>query len=296
MPLAIRSLLLDLAGQGERILAVGERGHVLLSEDGGATFEQLPAPVRSMLTAVTWLSDQTAVAVGHDGAILKSASGGRNWRVMNYVPEEERPLLDVWFADQDHGLAVGAYGWLMRTTDGGRSWTRATVDPDEPHLNALAAAADGSLYAAAEFGLVFRAEAVGAAFERLDLPYQGSFFTALAAGPAALVAGIQGRVYRSRDQGTSWKRVETGTRAGLQAAIQLRDGRVLLAGHQGVLLLGQEPLSGFDIVRDPAGLAIAALHEAPDGGILLAGEGGLRWMARADDPASIRPVALDRDR
>lgn len=293
MPLAIRSLLLDLAGQDELILAVGERGHILLSEDGGANFEQVPAPVRSTLTAVAWLPDRTAIAVGHAGTVLKSEPGGRDWRIVHFAPDEQRPLLDVWFDDQDRGIAVGAYGWLMRTRDGGQSWTSRTIDPDEPHVNELAQGAGGSLYAAAEFGLVFRSDDPGSTFERLDLPYDGSFFTVLATEPAMFVAGIQGRVYRSRDGGASWERIETGTRAGLQSSTRLQDGRVLLAGQEGALLLGDAGVGEFRLLQDPARLGIAALLQT-DAGVLLAGEGGLRRMTEIGVPSSIEPVPLDQ--
>ena len=39
-PLATASLLVDVARAGERLVAVGERGHVVLSDDGGETWRQ----------------------------------------------------------------------------------------------------------------------------------------------------------------------------------------------------------------------------------------------------------------
>ena len=37
---ALRSTLLDVASAGQRLVAVGERGHVLLSDDQGKTWRQ----------------------------------------------------------------------------------------------------------------------------------------------------------------------------------------------------------------------------------------------------------------
>ena len=56
MPLATRSLLLDGARVGAG-LAVGERGHILVSRDDGATWIQTAAPTRATLTAVTVRDD-----------------------------------------------------------------------------------------------------------------------------------------------------------------------------------------------------------------------------------------------
>ena len=122
MPLAARSLLLDAATAGDRILAVGERGHVLISDDHGQSWIQAKVPTRSTLTAVAAADRQHAWAVGHDGVILHSADGGLSWGCQRFAPEDDRPLLDVWFADRERGLAIGAFGTVLATADGGDSW------------------------------------------------------------------------------------------------------------------------------------------------------------------------------
>ena len=81
MPLAARSLLLDIAAAGERLVSVGERGHVLLSDDGGASWQQARVPTRQMLTAVHFVSPQQGWAVGHDGLVLVTEDAGENWTI-----------------------------------------------------------------------------------------------------------------------------------------------------------------------------------------------------------------------
>ncbi|MCS6948646.1 MAG: YCF48-related protein, partial [Steroidobacteraceae bacterium] len=95
-PLAVRSLLLDVAWAGERIVAVGERGHVLLSDDRGKTWVQSPeVPSRTMLTGVTFANRDDGWAVGHDEIILRTENGGQSWIAAHYAPERQQPLLDV---------------------------------------------------------------------------------------------------------------------------------------------------------------------------------------------------------
>src|SRR5688572_32351199 len=57
--LAARSLLLDITHAGERLVAVGERGHVLQSDDAGATWKQAErVPTSAMLTGVHFADEQ----------------------------------------------------------------------------------------------------------------------------------------------------------------------------------------------------------------------------------------------
>lgn len=81
MPLAARSLLLDIAAAGERLVIVGERGHVLFSDDRGASWQQARVPTRQMLTAVHFVSPRRGWAVGHDGLVLATDDAGENWHI-----------------------------------------------------------------------------------------------------------------------------------------------------------------------------------------------------------------------
>jgi hypothetical protein len=129
-PLVAGSLLLDLAVAGNRLVAVGERGHVLISDDQGATWRQAKSvPTRVMLTAVFFVDGQYGWAVGHDETIINTVDGGDNWTRSHFAPEAQQPLLDLWFANRVSGIAVGAYGAYFTTNDGGRNWSSAKFAP-----------------------------------------------------------------------------------------------------------------------------------------------------------------------
>ncbi|MDX1540431.1 MAG: YCF48-related protein [Geminicoccaceae bacterium] len=289
MPRAVRSLILDIERVGERVIAVGERGHILISDDG-RSFRQVRAPVRSTLTALaSGFVPGSIFAVGHDGVVLKSIDGGLTWALVFSSPEEQRPLLDIVALDERTVLAVGAYGWLLRSEDGGASWSAHSIDDDEPHLNGLAVGRDGTLLIAAEFGLTFRSADQGMTFERQELPYDGSFFGALRLDGGWLVFGLEGRIFRRDDGSSGWRQVEAPAVTALLAGHRLSNGRVLLAGLEGALLTSQsEPR--FTLRRDPERLGIADVLELPDGSLLLAGENGLRRMSDPSDPTSIEPL------
>ena len=78
-PKAAKGLMIDVVHAGKRLVAVGDRGHILYSDDQGATWTQAKVPTRQLLTAVFFVDDKQGWAVGHDAQILASTDGGATW-------------------------------------------------------------------------------------------------------------------------------------------------------------------------------------------------------------------------
>jgi len=275
-PLAPRSLLLDVSARDGRLVAVGERGHILVSRDGGGSWTQADVPTRALLTGVFMLDGQLGWAVGHDEVVLRTPDGGLTWERVHYAPENEKPLLDVWFADARRGLAVGAYGELLATRDGGTSWEARPVNGgDDFHLNQVVAARDGTLYLAAEAGHLYRSADGGETWQVLPSPYQGSFFGVLPLSNGPLLAyGLRGHLFRSPDKGQTWERIETGTEETLTSALELGPGRFVVAGMAGTLLWSEGGGAAVRKQELPNRKAIVALAAGDGRTVMLFGEGG----------------------
>ena len=99
--------LLRLDGQvvGNRVVVVGERGHVLVSDDAGHSWVQRPAPTRATLTSVFFVNERLGWAAGHDTAILRTVDGGESWQLVHEDQAVERPILDLWFKDERLGYS-----------------------------------------------------------------------------------------------------------------------------------------------------------------------------------------------
>jgi photosystem II stability/assembly factor-like uncharacterized protein len=291
--LASRSLLLDVARAGTRLVAVGDRGHVLLSDDQGASWRQsLKVPSRTMLTAVAFADARNGCAVGHDEIILRTTDAGESWTRSHYAPDTQQPLLDVLFTDAQRGIAVGAYGSYFTTTDGGGTWEphkfehRPLVKPAAPpdpndippdyHLNHIVAAGQ-RLYIAAEAGQVYRSDDGGANWVSLPSPYNGSFFGLLPlGGDALLVFGLRGNMFRSDDAGVTWRRVDTGSTAMLTDGVAIDAARMAIVGLSGTVLLSADGGATWRLEQqaDRKGLSAALL--LPSGELLAVGEDGAR--------------------
>ena len=224
----------DLSVQQEKIIAVGERGSILLSHDGAKTWQQARvSPARGIsLTAVSVVDDQTLVAVGHDGWIVRSTDQGQTWQEVNYEPELGEPLLGVWSGSDQHLYAFGSFGKFLHSQDGGVSWQAHEVNPDGYHINGLAGERDGTLMLVGEQGLVMRSLDAGNSWETLEPFYNGSLFgIAKLDAERWLAYGMRGHVFVSQDNGNSWQQVELDHEHPLY-------GHVILPQQKGVVLVG----------------------------------------------------------
>ena len=77
--LAQKTLLIGVTMAGKRIVAVGQHGHIVYSDDQGKSWTQAAVPVSSDLLAVHFPTPQHGWVVGHDGVVLHSADNGATW-------------------------------------------------------------------------------------------------------------------------------------------------------------------------------------------------------------------------
>ena len=229
-PLVNESVLLDVTAK-EYLVIVGERGHILTSQDG-KEFAQMSVPTQSTLTAVD-IEGDNVWAVGHDATILYSPDRGTSWEIQMRDPELQRPFLDVLFFDSKNGIAVGAYGLFYRTTDGGQNWQSerhasllAPLDrqyledireEDEdfyqqelnsilPHINHVTLDGD-RIYMAGEAGMLAYSDDKGQNWNRYEVDYTGSFFDIRPLDESSVIAvGLRGNVFVMRQPG-QWEYV-----------------------------------------------------------------------------------------
>jgi len=275
-PLAAQSLLLDVARAGDRLVVVGEHGHILVSQDNGLNWSQSSVPTRAMLTAVSFPDAQHGWAVGHDGVILATADGGLTWQKQDDGKGLDTVLLDVHFRDARTGFVVGAYGRFFATTDGGKSWTPAKPAADEVHYNRMTEGPDRYLYLAGESGTLLLSSDGGATWIRSDVPYDGSLFGALPlTGGGLLTYGLRGHILRSADHGGSWEPISNEVKVLIMGGCVLKNGAIVLGGQGGNFFVSRDGGHHFTAWK-PAGFGtgVSAVIETADGALLAVGEAG----------------------
>ncbi|MDX2480716.1 MAG: YCF48-related protein [Desulfuromusa sp.] len=278
-PLATHSLLLDAQRVENALIAVGERGHILISEDNGNSWSQEQVPTRATLTGVYFINRLTGWVVGHDQVILRTTDGGKSWELVYENAEAESPLLDIFFLDNQHGYAIGAYGQFLESFDGGSSWEGRWISEDDFHLNQIIAVED-QLFIAAEAGYSYRSDDEGQNWTLLEPGYHGSFFGVFPTDENRLLLfGLRGHLFLSDDSGESWIQVDTGTEASLTSGMRLDDGTLVIAGLAGALLTSQDNGLSFVLHQDPDRKGFTKLLQAADGSIVAVGNFGVTKLS-----------------
>lgn len=268
---ATKAMMLSTARAGKRIVAVGDRGVVLLSDDEGGTFRQAKSvPVRSTLTSVCFVDANTGWAAGHWGVVLRTDDGGETWKVQRADPSVDQPLFSVYFRDKDQGWAVGLWSLMIATKDGGRTWEHLRLPPPpgggkaDRNLQKIFASRLGTLFVAAEQGMVLRSYD-GRNWSYVNTGYKGSFWTGIALSNGnLLVGGLRGTIYRSADNGSSWKESKTELKSSITDFGEA-GGKVFAVGLDGVVYESADGGATFKASQRDDRLPFTAIAIASNG-------------------------------
>jgi photosystem II stability/assembly factor-like uncharacterized protein len=311
---ASKGMLLAVARAADRIVAAGERGIIIYSDDQGASWKQASVPVSVTLTSLRFVSPALGWAAGHDGVILRTDDGGNTWRkqfdgnsanslmlaslearvieakkVLQGSPENARATAESMLEAMQNALedakASTAFG------------------PSMPILGLWFKNKDEGL-AVGAFGQFFHTRDGGKSWDswgtRLANPDSLHLNTIeqLANGDL-MVAGEAGKLRRSRDAGESWETLDTGYQGHLYGSLALANGHTLLAfGFAGRIFRSSDdgrswtPLPKLTNKPIVAGLMLAnstVLLVASDGRQLISRDQGQTFVL-SPSPSG-RPVA-----
>lgn len=154
------------AWDAKRAVVVGNDGVVLVTGDGGQSWQAAPAPrseVSNKLMRVRAVGDGIAWAVGEMGALFRTVDGGRSWTRQR--PEEDIGWYDVAFRGR-LGWVVGEFGRVLVTADGGETWDEVE-SPVESSLSAVAFRDDANGIAVGLDGVLLASQDGGQSWREL---------------------------------------------------------------------------------------------------------------------------------
>lgn len=311
---AATSLLLDIDTAGQRLVAVGERGHILYSEDGGDSWSQAVVPTTAMLTRVFFVDEQTGWAVGHDGNILHSRDGGVNWELQRDGLADQ-----VRLNENRAGRAAQQVEQLRQSLseagDDDRADILEALDEAEWVLGNAREAMDSAIYApplmdvwfanpdlgwaSGAYGTLLRTTNGGRHWQdwahKLDNPDELHLNgVAGDAGGKLFLASEWGTVFYSSNGGETWEVGDSGYEGSFFGVLlNPASGNVYAYGLRGTIYRSGD--SGISWEESPSGVKASLLGAAATeaGALVFVGQGGTATRTE-DDGATfhtmIQPV------
>ncbi|QBR03968.1 WD40/YVTN/BNR-like repeat-containing protein [Paraburkholderia pallida] len=267
-----RMMLMDAARAGSRMVAVGEHGVIVLSDDNGQTWRQArQVPVSATLSAVTFVDAQHGWAVGQWGVILATADAGETWSKQRMDVTVDQPLFSVHFTNTRDGIAVGLWSLLLQTHDGGRTWvkTQLPIPPGakraDRNLYHVFADRSGGLYIDSEQGLVLKSSDGGTNWTYESTGGKGTLWTGVALPDGRIVVGgLLGSLFETRDGGATWSAVTSGTKSSVTDLVEAPGGGLLGVGLDGLVLKQSADGAPVEVTQRPDRATLTAVLPRAD--------------------------------
>lgn len=293
--LAPTNLLNDAERVGNRVVAVGERGHIIYSDDEGQSWVQADVPVSVTLTALDFGSETHGWAVGHSGVVLHTDDAGETWSLQltgldaarlaiaskeDQIAAMEKRIEDA--PEPEKGDLEWALDDLFFALENLQS--DLEVGPVNPLLGVWFENAQHGLVVGA-YGMILRTRDGGKTWEdqapKIDNA-QGFHLNSVTRvkGGALVIVGEAGQIHVSVDNGDTWKRRESPYQGSLFGVIGTGQVNEILAfGLRGNMLHSTNLGKNWRMVPSDAGATLNDGAVAEDGRITLVGNGGTVLMS-----------------
>jgi photosystem II stability/assembly factor-like uncharacterized protein len=298
----------------KRLVAVGEHGVIIYSDDEGASWIQARVPVSVTITCVAFATPMVGWAAGQFGVILATTDGGKTWMTQldgnqanqmtlmaaknpdvqeKACPCEEfalkratffieagadKPFLSLLVLSPQEVIVFGAYRLAMRTADGGKTWADWSLHIyDRFSHNIYSAAVIGSnYYIVGEQGLVFASTDHCTTFLPLAPTSSITLFGVLRARDNSLIVyGVAGTAFRSTDAGQTWSRIALNVQDNITSGYLLASGMIMLASESGALLQSMDNGTTFEAISDITPVPIFDIQEITGGSLITVGAEGV---------------------
>lgn len=285
--MAPRSTMLAVTITGIRLVAAGERGLIIFSDDGGTNWQQASVPVSVTLTALHFASRDAGWATGHDGVILNTTDGGKTWR-KQFDGNQANALIN---AELESAIAKRQEKTL-KPDPAKRGKPQAELESLQLQLEDAKAGAEFgpsrpllALYflnehegfAAGSFGQLFHTADGGRNWTswglRIDNP-NGLHYNGIArlSDGSLMISGEAGKLRRSRDNGQTWETLDTGYAGHLYGTLAIPGTPVLLAhGFAGNVVRSPDGGKTWNALGRQIDKSLIAGGVLPNGAVLLLG-------------------------
>ena len=277
-------VVLSVLRAGDRLVASGDRGTILLSDDQGANWRSVASGTDELLTSGVFISPTEGWLVGQDSTILHTGDAGMHWTSQSSAPGTDQALFSVASLAPGHLVATGSYALMLETTNAS-TWNPVKLPnlDEDYHLNCVMARG-ADLVITGEAGHAFLRH--GTTWTPIPVPYDGSQFGCLTTHDGTMFSfGLRGSLFAAASGTVAWKRIETGEQRSIFGGTILANGFLALVGSNGLLMLFDPQTEKLRTLPPVTGATLSAVAETQSGKWVVVGEDGVHTVDPASTPA-----------
>ena len=225
-------------------LVVGNGGLMLVTSDGGKTWEKMEVDMRppgarqrpggpppgfgrggpAPLYNIYFVDENVGFIIGGRAVILKTEDSGKTWSrkmAMSETPGRDgnpRPLranlMGIQMISETTGFIAGSENTILKTTDGGESWVgsseRARVGETRNNLEGLWFVSPTTGWIIGSFGTLLHTADGGANWEKRDPGFDNNLFGIhFHDENTGWICGQEGLILHTADGGATWNQQKT---------------------------------------------------------------------------------------
>lgn len=275
----------------KKLLAIGENGVLLVSDDGGNQWQTIALQTEATLTGLVSINPQTIIITCADGSILRSEKTVTEWELIA-TSSAAFPTGLIYDPLHNTTIVLTADGEILISDDGGKLW--APVANIHEYLTDVTLIDAGKkLLASSANGSLLQSDNGGRTWVNLPAVTSASIDGILTLNDERVVAyGEGGLLIQSNDAGNNWTLLNTPVNDFVHQLLKVDTNNWLAVGAKGLLLnsnnhgqnwqaiasIQQKTDYLLSIIRDQKSGAL--ITAGPPGTILVSTDMGKTWRVR----------------
>ena len=257
-----------------------------------------PLPQGNPLNAVGFINDNTGIAAGSLGTMIKTTNGGMNWSTVN--TNTQRNIWKIFFATLTTVYACGDSGLVLKSTDLGSTWSQVNINTPAT-LRAVQFFDQNTGITAGSSGQMFKTTNGGANWMSFNSGTSMDIWTIWFTSPdAGYIPGSLGTIQKTNNGGANWTVVNTG-RTNFITKLFFANGTGYAACTQGEVLKSTNDGQSWFLVGGATSSTINDIFftDANNGSLVLdlgriyrTTNGGVNWEQTLGVPLSGRAITF----